>query len=32
MERVDLAYQNKFLDVLGKEYSDALVRQQELRF
>lgn len=32
MERVDLAYQNKFLDVLGKEYSDALVRQQEWRF
>ena len=32
MERVDLTYQNKFLDVLGKEYSDALVRQQEWRF
>lgn len=32
MERVDLTYQNKFLDALGKEYSDALVRQQEWRF
>ena len=32
MERVDLTYQNKFLDALGKEYSDALVRQREWRF
>lgn len=32
MEQVDLTYQNKFLDVIGKEYSDALVRQQEWRF
>ena len=32
MERVDLTYQSKFLDVIGKEYSDALVRQKEWRF
>ena len=32
MERVDLIYQSKFLDVIGKEYSDALVRQREWRF
>ena len=32
MERVDLTYQNKFLDVIGKEYSDALARQKEWRF
>lgn len=32
IERIDLAYQDKFLGVLGKEYSDALVRQQEWRF
>ena len=32
IERVDLTYQNKFLNLLGKEYSDALARQQEWRF
>ncbi len=32
MEHIDLTYQNKFLDVLGKEYSDALARQREWRF
>lgn len=32
MERVELSYQNKFLDILGKEYSDALIQQKEWRF
>lgn len=32
MERVELSYQNKFLDVLGKEYSDALAKQNEWSF
>lgn len=32
MERIDLTYQNKFLEVIGKEYSDALIRQKEWRF
>lgn len=32
MERVDRTYQSKFLDVIGKEYSDALIRQKEWRF
>lgn len=32
MERVELSYQNKFLDVLGKEYSDALAQQSEWVF
>lgn len=32
MERVELSYQNKFLDILGKEFSDALMQQNEWRF
>lgn len=32
MDRVELSYQIKFLDVLGKEYSDSLVQQGEWRF
>ncbi len=32
MERVELSYQIKFLDVLGKEYSDALAEQGEWAF
>jgi uncharacterized protein (TIGR02687 family) len=32
MDRVELSYQAKFLDVLGKEYSDALARQGEWSF
>lgn len=32
MDRVELKYQMKFLDVLGKEYSDSLVQQGEWRF
>ncbi len=32
IERIELTYQNKFLDVLGKEFSDALVRQGEWSF
>jgi len=32
MEQVELSYQNKFLDVLGKEYSDALSKQSEWAF
>ncbi|MDD3022468.1 MAG: BREX-1 system phosphatase PglZ type A [Syntrophomonadaceae bacterium] len=32
MERVELVYQSKFLDALGKEYSDSLTRQGEWRF
>ena len=31
-DRVELTYQIKFLDVLGKEFSDALSRQAEWRF
>lgn len=32
MDRVELSYQNKFLDILGKEYSDALAKQNEWSF
>lgn len=32
MDRVELSYQTKFLDVLGKEYSDALKEQETWEF
>ena len=32
MDRVELTYQIKFLDVIGKEYSDSLAQQGEWRF
>ena len=32
MDRVELSYQTHFLEVLGKEYSDALTGQKEWRF
>ena len=31
-DRVEMTYQYKFLDVIGKEFSDALARQGEWRF
>ena len=32
LDRIELSYQIKFLDVIGKEYSDSLAQQGEWRF